>query len=130
MNYKLFELLALVGFVSAFNAEIRPDSSSRAVCCLFTDPKAVCADQCTGQSCSQTCEVTCGLFRFSCGSPSCSEVASEVCGTTTTTTTTTTAAPCGGLLGLGLFDPCSETTSTTTTTTTAPPSTTEACPAS
>ena len=29
MNYKLFELLALVGFVSAFNAEIRPDASSR-----------------------------------------------------------------------------------------------------
>merc|ERR1711868_52989 len=118
MDSKLFWLLPLVGFVSAFNIEVRPaDASSRAICCLFTDPRALCAAQCSGQACSHQCEVTCGLFSFSCGSPTCAEVASEVCTPTTTTTTapTTTAAPCGGLFGLGLFDPCPKTTTTTTT---------------
>merc|ERR1712172_444467 len=138
MDSKNFWLLPLVGFVSAFNIEVRPsDASFRAICCLFTDPRAVCAAQCSGQACSHQCEVTCGLFSFSCGSPTCAEVASEAC--TPTTTTTTTAAPCGGLLGLGLLaEPCpDETTTTTTTTTTATTTTTtttttitEACLAS
>merc|ERR1711868_99569 len=122
MDSKLFWLLPLVGFVSAFNIEVRPaDASSRAICCLFTDPRALCAAQCSGQACSHQCEVTCGLFSFSCGSPTCAEVASEVC---TPTTTTTTAAPCGGLFGLGLFDPCPKTTTTTTTTPTTTTTTT------
>merc|ERR1711868_126969 len=126
MDSKLFWLLPLVGFVSAFNIEVRPsDASSRAICCLFTDPRALCAAQCSGQACSHQCEVTCGLLSFSCGSPTCAEVASEVC-TPTTTTTTTTAAPCGGLLGLGLLaEPCPD--ETTTTTTTAPTTTAAPC---
>merc|ERR1712227_875359 len=125
MDSKLFWLLPLVGFVSAFNIEVRPaDASSRAICCLFTDPRALCAAQCSGQACSHQCEVTCGLFSFSCGSPTCAEVASEVC---TPTATTTTAAPCGGLLGLGLLaEPCPDET-TTTTTTTAPTTTAAPC---
>merc|ERR1719385_18261 len=45
-----------------------------------------------------------------------------------TTTTTTAAAPCGGLLGLGLLDePCTD--APTTTTTTAAPTTTTTTPA-
>merc|ERR1719342_1987230 len=52
----------------------------------------------------------------------------------TTTTTTTAAAPCGGLLGLGLLDePCTDAPTTTTvaptTTTTPAPTTTTTTPA-
>merc|ERR1712227_1191354 len=39
MDSKLFWLLPLVGFVSAFNIEVRPaDASSRAICCLSLTP--------------------------------------------------------------------------------------------
>merc|ERR1712002_1454136 len=49
-------------------------SEDRTACCLTATNQ--CATRCAGRSCSSTCSVRCGILNSSCGTVTCSSVAS------------------------------------------------------
>merc|ERR1712002_1017066 len=65
----------------------------RTACCLTATNQ--CATRCAGRSCSSTSSVRCGILNSSCGTVTCSSVASSTCvaATATAPATSPVAAP-------------------------------------
>merc|ERR1712198_538077 len=63
--------------LSATDIELFSPAEDRTVCCLTATNN--CASYCAGRSCTATCSVRCGILMSSCGTVTCSSVASSTC---------------------------------------------------
>merc|ERR1711973_9472 len=77
--------------LSATDIELFSTAEDRTVCCLTATNN--CATYCAGRSCTATCSVRCGILMSSCGTVTCSSVASSTCVAAPTPVPTPVPAP-------------------------------------